>query len=80
MKLASIEAVDKEADRPFQGIKGIAMRTLGLHRFIHHLLDHRLGTFPDYSSGNRAHLQWYNFSLLIKRQKSRKYDYILLIE
>ncbi len=97
MKLASIEAVDKEPNRPFQGlnatgkatraasqtsqivtqfsiisfhrvgiglslrdfimtvvvpqaiigIKSIAMVALGFHGFIHHLLDHCLGTFPD---------------------------------
>ena len=29
------------------GIKGIAMVAFGFHSFIHHILDHRLGTFPD---------------------------------
>ena len=31
----------------FIGIKGIAMVELGFHGFIHQVLDHRLGTFPD---------------------------------
>jgi hypothetical protein len=29
------------------GIEGIAMVAFGFHSFIHHILDHRLGTFPD---------------------------------
>jgi hypothetical protein len=32
---------------PIIGLKGIAMVAFGFHRFIHHILDHRLGTFPD---------------------------------
>ena len=98
VKLASIEAIDKQSNSPFQGldttgkttrtpsqtsqivtqfgivffhrigiglslgdcvmavvipqafigIKGIAMIVPGFRSFIHHVLDHRLGTFPDY--------------------------------